>query len=52
MGDVWVDGRLGADEEAICSPNTGSAFSPVPPFFPELPRGGERTASVLLRDRK
>lgn len=48
MGDVWVDGGLRADDEAICSFSTGSAFGPVPPFFPELPRGRGRTASVLL----
>lgn len=28
---MWVDGGLGADDEAICSFSTGSAFGPVPP---------------------
>lgn len=48
MGDMWVDGGLRTDDENICSFSTGSAFGPVPFFFPELPRGRGRTASVLL----
>lgn len=48
MGNVWVDGGLRADDEAICSLSAGSAFGPVPPFFSELPRGRGRTAGVLL----